>query len=159
MRYIEFMTETHRPAPVLVVVHPDSTCGSADFNLGEDEAAEDRTKLIADLEGWQGGVIILDGGLRRELVAPAYQPLQGALTAVLQRAKASNQIAIRRVAADPAQRKVMQQIVPRLDPHTQFYLTGAWFHPEDSAGCVGDVLDVLRAAGFAAKVRPSAFIL
>lgn len=145
-----------RPKRILVVVHPDSACGSADFNLGNDEAATDRAKLIADLNGWRGGVIILYGGLRDELSLRAYKPLQTALVSVLDRAKASQQIAISRIAIDPAQRKVMQQIIPKLalDPKTRFFLTGAWFHIDDSSGCVGDVLDVLRSAGFTATLKP-----
>jgi hypothetical protein len=160
MRYHELMNEAApKQQTVLVVVHPDSTCGSAVFNIGEEDAITERNQLIAELAGWHGGVIILDGGLRHELSQPAYRSLQAALMTVLAHAKASQQIAVRRVAADPAQRVVMQKLIQTLDPAAvRFYLTGAWFHG-DGTGCGGDVLDVLRSAGFSATVQPSAFRL
>jgi hypothetical protein len=52
---------------LLVIVHPGSACGSADFNLGKFEARAARDTLRGAIEDWEGGVIVIDGELSDEL--------------------------------------------------------------------------------------------
>ncbi len=40
---------------VLVVVHPGSACGSANFNIGQFEARSAREELADELTRWDGG--------------------------------------------------------------------------------------------------------
>ena len=151
-----------RKQEILVVVHPGSACGSADFNLGNQLAGQCRRMLISDIAVWNGGIIILDGKLSSELNQPKYRNLGQVLRDSLSRAKTAKQIAIRRMADDPEQMRIMRQIVVEKNfspENTRFQLTGAWIHSSDGGGCVNSVADVLRQAGFAVQVRPSALDL
>lgn len=52
---------------ILVIVHPGSACGSAEMNLGKDNAQVQRLDMQQLIEGWEGGVVIIDGTLSDEL--------------------------------------------------------------------------------------------
>ena len=73
---------------ILVVVHPGSLCGSADFNVGVDAAAKARQALIHEIQRATGaGVIVIDGDLSDELNQEKYADLDGASTRGLEDAR------------------------------------------------------------------------
>lgn len=146
---------------ILVIVHPGSACGSADFNLGS-AAFSERDFLTNDIANWSGGVIVIDSELGVELALPKYRHLSNAIDAAVSRAKSKGLIAIRRQGNDPAQVRVIRQIVKKLSlqPHNVgFEITGAWFHSLDGGGCVGSVHNALKNLGFRVVVRDSALNL
>lgn len=157
----DFIHGTEKNTTVLIVVHPGSACGSADFNLGS-YGAEARAFLIQDLQHWSGGVIVIDGDLSNELAMPRFRPLDQAIKAALSQAAAKGAIAVRRAGNDPAQGRVVRQIIKQLGllpTMTKFSLTGAWVQSSDDGGCVADVHRVLMRMGFTADVRDSALDL
>jgi hypothetical protein len=98
------------PEKILVIVHPGSACGSADFNYGSRSAADaERNGLIHEWNNWQGGAIVIDGELSDEL--PDYPELNAALTGVVDRAKAAGRTSIREYGQDPAQMQVIRKVV------------------------------------------------
>lgn len=149
------MTSEHQ---ILVVVHPGSACGSADFNLGPGLARKVRDALVHELEGWMGGVLVIDGELSDEL---AENPkLDLALKGALHRAAQSDQVSLRLFGDDPDQVKRITEYVMRMPSparrNTGFHVTGAWYHSEDGGGCVGSVWQRLRTMGMSAQVSPNA---
>lgn len=70
--------------PVLVLVHPGSACGSADFNLGSSEASDARSRLANDLALWHGDIIVMDGFLSDEIAT--HPALDEAIQDALRRA-------------------------------------------------------------------------
>lgn len=131
---------------ILVVVHPGSACGSADFNIGFMLAQKYRRALCDRLERWLGGLVILDGELSSEL--SAYPQLKDALDSTLARASAGGHVAIRTPADDPSQIEVSRRLFKDIDREVGIIVTGAWYHPDDAAGCVNSVADVLQKMGF-----------
>lgn len=145
---------------ILVVVHPGSACGSADFNHPGDATME-RNFLAKDIAAWPGGIIVIDGALSDELGERRYHALAAAIDTTLNRARAAGLVAIRKNGDDPRQVRVMQRLVRQLGltpQTTRFDLTGAWVHA-DGDGCVGSVVDMLRSLGFTADIRDSALQL
>lgn len=142
---------------ILVVVHPGSACGSADFNYGSREIAERcRQRLIEEWDNWAGGAIVLDGALTDEL--PKYMELSRALQALLTRAEASNSVALRLEAPDPEQEGILDAVLQEIQPPKQlttFVVTGAWLYP-GHLGCVGGVYRALQALGYRAILSSSA---
>lgn len=141
--------------PILVVVHPGSACGSADFNLGSrlnGDAARDG--LRHEFDGWRGGVIVLSGTLDDEL--PNYPALNTALDGLLERAKAAGKVAIRARAEDPAQASVIKRLLgnPK-NRGSEYVVTGAWLYDKEQ-GCVGDVIQAIRSLGFPVMVSDMA---
>jgi hypothetical protein len=52
---------------IAVIVHPDSCCGSADFNLGISEAHDKREEIrAASLRA--DGIVVVDGDFAEEVV-------------------------------------------------------------------------------------------
>lgn len=132
---------------VLVVVHPGSLCGSANFTLGKTEARAVRDAVAGDLDGWQGSVLVLDGALSDEL--PDYPVFLSRLEAAVGRGQEAG-FGLRVEADDPihgevAVRTLREQGVP-LD--AEICLTGAWYEPDGSSGCVTWARDCLVSAGF-----------
>lgn len=144
---------------VLVVVHPGSACGSADFNLGKYEARSARDELVSEIKNWTGGVIVIDGDFSDEL--PDYPALNEAILGVLFRAKLSGQVSDRRQGQDPAQVRVIGEVIDGLELDllaTTFHVTGAWHiadHPT-MTGCVGSVQEELLRMGGKACVSEMA---
>src|SRR5690606_34274136 len=141
---------------ILIVVHPGSACGSADMNLGYDEADEARAGLMQELWDWQGPMAVIDGDLSDELTGmrPAHCDLGQALSDALASAKADGHLA-QRIRGDDNEAFNQEDAIASLveehgwDPRCQrFTVTGAWFHPQDGSGCVGSVRDVLANRGF-----------
>ncbi len=141
---------------VLVLVHPGSACGSADFNLGAGPAENARWLIADDLLNWRGPVAVVDGFLSDEI--PRYPTLRDAIREALAQAgdrgvrvKACDSLGHTHLAAGRVVRKM------RLDPSvTAIALTGAWHDPEGGDGCVTDVHRGFTRLGFKADVLSSA---
>lgn len=144
-------------ARILVIVHPGSACGSANDHYGSSSIANaERDGLVSEFNGWQGGVIVIDGELSDEL--PDYPQLNGALTGVLARAKQHGDVAIRQYGHDPDQIRVIKQILRKLKlpvDQVAFEVTGAWAYSEEE-GCVTSVYDAITSLGYRADVSPTA---
>lgn len=143
---------------ILVLVHPGSACGSADFNLGRAIAREARETLARQISAWRGGVLVIDGELSDELVD--YPSLDCSIKDGLRIAKESGHISQRVVGDDPDQVQRISEFVASLSEQdkseTAFTVTGAWFDPNDGEGCVGSVHKQLIALGCKAEVSESA---
>jgi hypothetical protein len=146
-----------RDQMVLVVVHPGSACGSADFNYGSREIAEWRRQLlIEEWDNWRGGAIVLDGALTDEL--PNYVELSRALQDLLTRAGAGNSVSLRLEAPDPEQEGVLEAALQEIQlPKnlTTFVVTGAWLYP-GYLGCVGGVYRALQSMEYRAILSSAA---
>lgn len=154
------MSNTVAPQTVLILVHPGSACGSADFNLCPELASTYREKLAQDLSGWTGDMFVIDGQLSDELKDLAFRHLGKAITSALVRSRNAGFRARRIMGCDsipPHQCERVRAWIEdgTLDPKTmQISLTGAWYN-EDGGGCVGDVQKILVKAGFEVTVRSS----
>lgn len=158
----QIRTQANDVRETLVVVHPGSCCGSADFNLGRYEASGEREYLATFLERWDGPVIVIDGGLSDEL--PDYPTLNAALLSALARAKDAGQASMRVYGCDEeerrhqaaATRRLIKRGVLRADVPVR--LTGAWVGGDsaDDTGCVNSVAKVLREAGIPWRIDDSA---
>jgi hypothetical protein len=142
---------------VLVIVHPGSACGSADFQYASRSIADaERQGLIDEFNSWAEGVIVIDGELSDEL--RHYPKLKSALDGVVALAKAKNLIAIRKTGGDPQQGRIIRAVLKSLKLSSQaamFQVTGAWYYGENQ-GCVGDVCNVITSLGYQATVSSSA---
>ena len=136
----------------LVVVHPGSACGSADFNLGEAAADAARARLSRAIEEWDGPLAVVDGELSDELLA--YTDLDRTIRDALTRAgrrgarvKACDAAGETHLAAG----RVVDAL--QLDPaRDAMVVTGCWFDPKDGWGCVNEVARGFREMGFEARV-------
>lgn len=148
--------------PILLLVHPGSACGSAEFTLGKREATRARRALIKDLDSWSGPLIVIDGSLSVELDFPEYQPLSWAIQGALSRARAEGQVAHREWGCDnisPRIAEAVGAVVARfhLSPEThRMEATGAWAGGTGDSGCVCWVASDFRARGFEVTIRDSA---
>ncbi len=142
----------------LIVVHPDSALGSADFNLGVEQARGARGALAAELAAWSGPVLVIGGSLAKEFAA--YPLLLATLDKLLIRCHGHGFVADRRRGADGTrrdQRAVAATWIkqnPTLSQHG-FTVTGAWYH-RDGGGCVGSVITTLKNMGLETSLSPSA---
>jgi hypothetical protein len=150
---------------LLIVVHPGSCCGSADFNCGDAAAEAAREILAGDLDDWAGALAVIDGDLSSELRLRKYRGLGAALEAALERAAAAGQPAIRIRGGDEDE---FDQVAAALSLAESLGLssgawkvetTGAWYDPTGSEGCVNSVVEALATAGVSVTVRPSAVML
>lgn len=150
---------------LLIVVHPGSACGSADFNLGEAEASSARDTLADDLDSWTGPVAVIDGDLSSELRRRAYRDLGMSLEMLLKRTADGGRRSLRiRGDAEEAfdQVAAAQAIVADFQLAAggwQVEVTGAWYEPGHLDGCVNSVVEVLEQVGISCVVRPSALCL
>lgn len=147
---------------ILVVVHPGSACGSANFNLGRSLADGSRDVLADEINTWRGGIVIIHGSLSDEL--PGYPRLKEALDGALERTRVEHLPSVEISGDDEADINQVAAIRQwakgkpwRMAP--VFTVTGAWYHPEDGGGCVGSVVDELRRLGHPAEVSDSAVCL
>lgn len=151
---------TKAPKDVLILVHPGSACGSADFNLGSQLAQSYREGLIKDLGSWTGDILVIDGELSEELKQPTFIPLGHAIKQTLARCRQAGFRADRAWGCDnipPHQSDRISAWIADgvLQPTTmRVCLTGAWYNGEGD-GCVGGVEQQLRKAGFKVSVRDS----
>ena len=137
----------------LVVVHPGSTCGSADFNLGGIPAAMAREKLAKTLYDWNGKVLVIDGSLSDELeiyATPALALIVKEDVGLLERTMACAMTTERWLE------KATQFITERVKNETQIVITGAWQQKDDRQGCVDAVHQKLTEQGYMATISPCA---
>ena len=143
--------------PLLIVVHPGSGCGSANYSLGRAHAIEVRRALENLLAQWHGGVVIVDGTSSDEL---EHYPLGGAITRSLDTARDHHAIAMRIFACDDETAHWPEHVTDHLFdlPRSQtIVLAGAWYTPGPSIkdndrmvsrGCVNALYAQLAKAGF-----------
>lgn len=145
---------------LLVLVHPGSTCGSADFHHGRSYATAERAALAALLDGWTGGLLVVDSDLSDEIAS--YPLLAAAIDAALDRAETTGHSS-RLLAGDAQDDYDGTDWVPQVREHVlstgvrNAVITGAWYHEDDDHGCVNAVYDVLHEAGLSVEVHDSAF--
>jgi hypothetical protein len=146
---------------ILVIVHPGSACGSADFNYNSKSiAGAERDGLIMEFDNWQEGVIVIDGDLSTEL--SDYPELNRAIINVLERAKQNGHISIRKRGDDQYvsnQEWAIKFLLKKFKLHkgVRFQVTGAWALGEDEGGgCVGSVCEAISSLGYTAEVSEMA---
>lgn len=133
---------------LLVVVHPGSLCGSANFNLGKSQADVERERLAWHLAAWTGDILVLDGELSDEL--PSYPDLAEAIKAAVKKAALSG-FGARLEAEDPCHVEICLRALLATDMPADrpIHLTGAWYDPTpENWGCVNATMDGLLEAGF-----------
>jgi len=144
---------------ILVLVHPGSACGSADFHHGRPYADSERAMLVRTLDSWEGPLVVVDSDLSDEIVA--YPSLARAIADALARAAASSR-ATRLLAGDGQDDYDGVDWVPQVRDHVvatgvrRALVTGAWYHDDDDGGCVNAVCDALVGEGLEAEVHDSA---
>lgn len=125
----------------MVLVHPGSACGSADFNLGH-EGPTARHALAREVMAWRDDLLVVDGELSDELLV---YPVMG--IALESAADHKERIMFREVACDMTVDNWPEVVARRFEemwpggPH-EVHVTGAWKH-DDGSGCVNAVADVL----------------
>lgn len=140
----------------LVVVHPGSTCGSADFNMGGIPAAQARERLANTLHRWTDQVLVIDGELSDELehyAMPALAINNHADHGRLERTVACG------FTSDDWVEQACTFIAERVAPDTQLLLTGAWHQKGDRQGCIDAVQENLASLGFSTEISPCALVL
>jgi hypothetical protein len=141
---------------ILVIVHPGSACGSANFHLGKYNAQAFRDGLVDEIEAWKGGVIVLSGELDDELAYSWYGRLGPAIDDLLARAKAEGMPSARVKAHDPDQIRAIKRLLktPK-NQAPEYVVTGAWAY-EDGTGCVYSVIEAIQSLDFKADVSDTA---
>lgn len=137
--------------PLLILVHPGSACGSADFTLGRDNARDARMDLSEKLGDWSGNLLVVDGSLSTELAT--WPMFGGQIKQALAAAKSSGFFSGRIFACDDETENWPEVVAAALKQaglpsETPVEVTGAWFFEDDTAGCVNAARDAATAAGF-----------
>lgn len=147
---------------VIILVHPGSACGSADFSLGRDLAGDGRAEIMADLAACEGGLVVIDGSLSVELAEGRYASFGKAIEDALARTKAAGAPSRRIFGCDdvpPHQDEAVRAIVTSglldRDRH-RLRMTGAWYDPSGESGCVNGVMEAFEEAGFEVEALDSA---
>jgi len=132
----------------LVIVHPASACGSADFSLGPDAAASDRARLIGTIERWRGPSVVIDNDLTPEL--QVYEPLCVALRSL------DDPI---RVDACATEADWVRKAFTTIEDTglRRFVMTGAWHHPDDHSGCIDAITSMMDQRDMQWEIAPCAF--
>lgn len=132
----------------LVIVHPASTCGSADFSLGPDRADCDRVRLVATIEGWRGPSVVIDNDLTPEL--QDYESLDNALRSLDEPM---------RVNACATESGWVRKAFTAIESTglRRYMVTGAWHHPEDHSGCIDAITSMMEEEGIQWEITPCAF--
>jgi hypothetical protein len=144
---------------ILVLVHPGSACGSADFHHGSPYAETERAMLVRALDSWEGPLVVVDSDLSDEI--GGYPPLARAIADALARSTLSSH-ATRLLAGDGKEDYDGTDWVPQVRDHVvatgarHAVITGAWYHDDDDGGCVNAVYDALVEEGLTADVHDSA---
>ena len=140
----------------LVVVHPGSACGSADFNLGGVEAAQARERLSNTVFKWTGPVLVIDGELSDELAIYALPAL-----ALINKedAGSTERTMACALTSDDWVEKACLFISERVNPETEILLTGAWHQKEDRKGCIDAVEKNLNEMGYRTEISACALVL
>lgn len=136
---------------LLIVVHPGSMCGSADFNFGDKEASLAREAVMVDLITHVGDVIVLDGNLSDELTH--FEDLNFAINYAV---RSANEYGIgkRLRAEDPEHSSICIKYLTQLKYplNAKVKVTGAWYYPSENSGCVFSTYAALVDAGYANAV-------
>lgn len=143
---------------ILVLVHPGSLVGSANYNVGRDQARATRADIARELDAWCGDVLVINGVLCDELASAPL--LQQSIQRCLERNVQAGHDCRQVLGEDPDQiERIRQYMVQRgaALQGAQFHLTGAWYGP-NQYGCVGSVEAELRAAGHAVEVSDTALV-
>lgn len=158
------LSETHptgasvaeNSSPLLVVVHPGSACGSANYSLGRADASATRQELQALLDHWTGGVVIVDGNTSDEV---ENYLLGNAINRALAHARSNCAMAERIFACDDEIDHWPELVVAHLNSlprSTNVTLAGAWYTPNPSIkdndptvsrGCVNALYAELAKSG------------
>ena len=142
----------------LIIVHPGSCMGSADFNLGRQYASVLRRDLTHDVARWPANtpVGVIDGSLSDEL---AGTPLGQAIEDLV--ARSAPGVRIRGCDSETFdQRQAARALADKLGllSGSTVHLTGAWSNSEHPhGGCLGSVRRILEELGCRVIVRDSAF--
>ncbi len=142
---------------LLILVHPGSACGSADFNLG-DEGPAARGALAREIMDWQHDMLIVDGALSDEL---AIYPVMG--IAIENTLDQNDRLVVREVACDFTFERWPEKVAKKLSemwpggPH-DVRITGAWVH-EDGTGCVNAVKEAIAPSGHRIEISTTALLL
>lgn len=126
---------------MLVVVHPGSACGSADFNLGMIEGARARERLARTISSWAGDIIVVDGELSDELNVYAHLGL-----AIANAETAGKVTRVSADAGEPTWADHASSIIKSRLKDGKVHLTGAWHHGDGSDGCIDHLARILKAA-------------
>ncbi|MAM38812.1 MAG: hypothetical protein CL949_10010 [Erythrobacter sp.] len=140
---------------MLVVVHPGSACGSADFNLGLIEGSRVRERLARTILGWTDEIVVVDNDLSDEL--ETYAMLGLAI------ANASGRKSAVRVGGDSGKSGWAENVagqICKVAKHKNVYLTGAWHQPSDEQGCIDRLSRILRRDhGIDSSIMPCSLVL
>ncbi len=136
---------------ILILVHPGSTCGSANFNLGQDLASASRRELVQDLQSWKGHFLVFDGNLSDEL--PRFKELNQAMLGCAIRTEENGFQALRINACDNSEYTQDDATLDiflnqSIDRQTKIKLTGAWYNPISNDGCLFSVCEILYDLGY-----------
>lgn len=150
-----------KPLNTLIVTHPGSLFGSAEFNTGRVVASKVRLQVLEQIRAHRGHFIVIDGFLSDEI-----QPwFNSALTDALEQARGDGAKSFRiwgcgsgarpfaswRSYGDVGQPIFFRQGEAALWISSwltseQVEVTGAWATADGSSGSINDVCDVLRRA-------------
>lgn len=128
---------------IMVLVHPGSACGSADFNLGDASAAA-RNALAREIMAWEHDLFVIDGELSDELI---HYPAMG--IALESAADRDDRRIVRQIACDLTVEDWPNVVAQRFatdwpgGPH-HVHVTGAWVHG-DGSGCVNTVAEIMSS--------------
>lgn len=135
---------------VLLMVHPGSACGSANFNIGQIQADQGRAGLIEDIDhAVQNNmhIIVLSGDFDDEI--PYFPDLNKAYGEAIKPVAGRVRKAV--YAGDPDQIDVTQEIVKGLGGKAKdihFLVSGCCLLDADKEvkeGCVGSVYETLKS--------------
>jgi hypothetical protein len=149
-QFINIVTEAAKPKVpftkrLMVLVHPGSACGSADFNLGKSMANAGRDGLINDLNAWNDALLVLDGTLSDEL--DGYPALNSAINSAIARCSGQRIFADDDQTFDWVRKSVRKMMEMGVKKPSEVVVTGIWYWPNDEAGCVNAVYDALVTVG------------
>jgi len=143
---------------IMLLVHPGSAMGSADMNLGRQEARAAREFLADDIAAWKGPFFVIDGSLSDEV--PGHARFHAAIESALKQAKklggriwGCDDVGPHLSETLPALLRSLPQITPKTH---RFELTGCWATRHGKWGCVNAAADALIALGFDTDIRDSA---
>ena len=140
----------------LIVVHPGSACGSADFNLGDVKGSQAREKLSNTLFTWEGDVLVIDGELSNEL---HHYPLPSlALKNKTDTGKVKRTLACS-LNDENWVEKACQFVSQNVAPETTVLLTGAWHEPDGKTGCIDTIEKNLNDMGYKTSISDCALVL
>lgn len=152
-------------AKALILVHPGSMYGSAEFSLGKYEARAQRDGVYSELRAHTGPFIVIDGSLSDEIDATGTSLISDTIA----RCKAAGYPAYRLWGDDGSeepfdgwtsgegapdfcifehQTDAGAMLAKILDKEFIVEVTGAWASYSGEEGCVNSVIDEFHAAGW-----------